>query len=296
MYIPHPHGTIDAHKKWENDMSDSENVKSTIDAVTALVKEIPIYQDLLQPSVREVGKGLHTVAKTVNIALSPLSGLVWGYDHISKFVTTKVAEKLRHTPIDNIVPPKLNVAGPALDALRYIGHEEALSDLYANLLATAMDKETAESSHPAFVEIIRQMTADEAKIMKLFLGRNAFPTITIRAEIEESSAGYDHTILINFLGDDAQCELPSMSPYYIDNLRRLGLVEILPVYGLHDSDGYSRLESGEETKKILINISEETEYEPRVIRGGVKISPLGNLFLDACVRLKAPPSETPASV
>lgn len=269
-------------------MSDSENIKSTIDAVTGLVKEIPIYQDLLQPSVREVGKGLHTVAKTVNIALTPLSVLVWGYDQISNFVTTKVAEKLRHTPVENIIPPKLNVGGPALDALRYIGHEETLSDLYANLLATAMDKDTADSSHPSFVEIIRQMTADEAKIMKLFLDRNAFPSITIRAEIKNSNAGYDHTILINFLGDDAHCELPNMSPYYIDNLRRLGLVEILPMYGLHDSDGYSRLENGKETQETLLIISAQTEYEPRIIRGGIKISPLGSLFLDACIRLKAP--------
>lgn len=277
-------------------MSDSGNVNSAIDAVTGLVKEIPIYQDLLQPSVREIGKGMHTVAKTVNIALSPLSGLVWGFEEISKFVTTKVAEKLRHTPVENIVPPKLNVGGPVLDALRYIGHEEALSDLYANLLATAMDKETAENSHPAFVEIIRQMTADEAKIMKLFLNRNAFPTITVRAEIKESGAGYDHTILVNFLGEDAQCELPNMSPYYIDNLRRLGLVDVLPMYGLHDSDGYSRLENSEETKQILLGISNETEYEPRINRGGVKISPLGSLFLDACIQLKAPPPESPPFV
>jgi hypothetical protein len=277
-------------------MSESGNVKSTIDAVTGLVKEIPVYQDLLQPSVREVGKGLHTVAKTVNIALSPLGALVWGYDQISKFVTIKVAEKLSHTPVENIIPPKLNVAGPALDALRYIGHDEALSDLYASLLATAMDKETAESSHPAFVEIIRQMTADEAKIMKLFLDRNAYPTITIRAEVKEGNAGFDHTILINFLGDDAQCELPDMSPYYLDNLRRLGLLEVLPVYGLHDSDGYSRLEDGEETQKIILSISEESEYKPRVIRGGVKISPLGSLFLDACIKLKKPLSESSPTV
>ncbi|MBD8826098.1 Abi-alpha family protein [Pseudomonas sp. CFBP 13602] len=222
----------------------------------------------------------------MNIALAPLSSLVWGYDKFSEFVTTKVAEKLKGTPVEKIMPPKLNVAGPALDALRYIGHEEALSDLYANLLATAMDKATAESSHPAFVEIIRQMTVDEAKIMKLFLDRNAFPIITVRAEVKESNAGYDQALLINFLGEDAQCELPSMSPYYIDNLRRLGLVEILPVYGLHDSDGYSRLESGKETQKILLGISETAQYEARIIRGGVKISPLGGLFLDACIKLK----------
>jgi len=68
------------------------------------------------------------------------------------------------TPPDQIVVPKPNVAGPALEALRYTWHEETLSDLYANLLAaSSMDKSTADGAHPAFVEIIRQLTPDEAK-------------------------------------------------------------------------------------------------------------------------------------
>ncbi|MCQ9616419.1 DUF4393 domain-containing protein [Paenalcaligenes niemegkensis] len=267
-------------------MSDSDNVKSAIDAVTGLVKEVPVYQDLLQPSIREIGKGLHTLTKAVSIALSPVSILVWGYEEISNFVTTKVAEKLKHTPIENIIPPRPNIGGPALEALRYIGHEVVLTDLYANLLATAMDKTTARNSHPSFVELIRQMTADEAKIMKLFLNRNAYPVVSVRAEIKGSSVGYDHTILINDLGDDANCELPDMSPYYLDNLRRLGLLDILAVYGLHDEIEYSKLEESEETKKTISDMSLNTEFEPRIIRGGVKISPLGSLFLEACVKLK----------
>ena len=55
------------------------NVKATIDAVTGLVKAIPIYQDAVQPAARQIGKSLETVSKTVNIALAPIKSLVWGY-------------------------------------------------------------------------------------------------------------------------------------------------------------------------------------------------------------------------
>ncbi|WP_368192497.1 hypothetical protein [Aeromonas sp. s8] len=67
-------------------MSEAEksegSVEGTINAVTGLAKAVPIYQDAIQPAAKEIGKALGTVAKTVNVALSPVSALVWGYEQI----------------------------------------------------------------------------------------------------------------------------------------------------------------------------------------------------------------------
>ena len=95
-------------------MSDEENntesnIDTTINAVTNLVKAVPIYQDAIQPAAKEVGKALATITKTVNVALAPVRGLVWGYEKIEDFVSTKVSEKLRNTPEKEIVTPKPNV-------------------------------------------------------------------------------------------------------------------------------------------------------------------------------------------
>jgi hypothetical protein len=64
------------------DENKDTNVKATIDAVTGLVTAIPIYQDTLQPSAKQIGKSLETITKTVNIALAPIKALVWGYDKL----------------------------------------------------------------------------------------------------------------------------------------------------------------------------------------------------------------------
>ena len=157
-------------------MSEEQQLKAgqvteIANAVAAVVKEVPVYQDAIQPAAQELGKALGTVAKLVNIALAPVSGLVWGYEQIREFTATKVAEKLKGVPEEEIITPKPNVAGPAIEALRYTGHEESLSEMYANLLATAMTKDKASLAHPAFVEIIRQLTPDEAKILALFNNR-----------------------------------------------------------------------------------------------------------------------------
>ncbi|AZF48249.1 MULTISPECIES: DUF4393 domain-containing protein [unclassified Pseudomonas] len=264
-------------------MSDSNNTKDVIDAVAGLTKEIPIYQDFLQPAVQELGKGLHTLSKTVSLALLPVSALVWGVDEIKDFVVTKVTQKLRNVPEEDVIAPRPNVGGPILEALRYTGHEDELSDMYANLLASAMDVSTANHSHPSFVESIKQMTSDEAKIMKLFLKRDAFPTLTIRAEFKESNSGYDHTLLVSDLGSLAICESPAMTPYFLDNLRRLGLVELLREHGLHDAAGYEVLEESNGVVQAISEISYEEEMKARIIRGAVKVSPLGRLFLQVCV-------------
>lgn len=268
-------------------MSDSNSTKNVIDAVAGLTKEIPIYQDLLQPAVQELGKGLHTLSKTVSLALLPVSALVWGVDEIKGFVIDKVTQKLRNVSAEDVIAPRPNVGGPILEALRYTGHDEALSDMYANLLASAMDISTATHSHPSFVELIKQMTSDEAKIMRLFLDRDAYPTLTLRAEFKEGTSGYDHTLLVNDLGSLASCEGPAMTPYLLDNLRRLGLVELVREHGLHDEVGYKVLEESEGVVRAISEICSEENMNSRTIRGAVKISPLGRLFLQVCVVSKA---------
>ena len=94
-------------------MSEDNKIRDVVDAVTGVAKAVPIYQDVVQPAALEIGKALKTVAKTVHVALAPVSALVWGYDQIKEFVSSKVAERLKNVPPENIITPKPNVAGPA---------------------------------------------------------------------------------------------------------------------------------------------------------------------------------------
>jgi hypothetical protein len=200
-------------------MADENQIRDVVDAVTGVAKAVPVYQDVVQPAAQEIGKALQTVAKTVHVVLAPVSALVWGYDQVREFVSTKVAERLKNVPPENLVTPKPNVAGPALEALRYTGHESSLSDLYANLLAAAMDKSTAQGAHPAFVEIIKQLTPDEAKLVSLFVSDIPLPLVSLRWEFkpnqEGKTGGKEVLMHYSHLGDQAGCEYPHMTPTYI---------------------------------------------------------------------------------
>lgn len=268
-------------------MPDESKIRDTAEAVKGIVEAVPIYQDAVQPAVKEIGTALQTVAKTIHIALAPVSALVWGYDQIKEFVSTRVAEKLKDVPPENIATPKPNVAGPVLESLRYTGHEETLRDMYANLLAASMDTRTAKGAHPAFVEIIRQLTPDEARLLRLFVIDRPFPLLDVRREYKTQTAtergGFD--ILANFstLGSEAGCEYPGMTPTYIDNLCRLGLTEIPAMFEYTAPGVYDLLEQHPDVAALKKAVESDPKWHLRLERRGLRITELGKQFRNICV-------------
>lgn len=265
-------------------MIDESKVKDVAAAVKGIVEAVPIYQDAIQPAAKEIGKALQTVVKSVHVALAPVSALVWGYEQIKDFVSTKVSEKLLHTPPEDIESPRPNVAGPALEALRYTGHESTLRELYANLLATSMDAETASLAHPGFVEIIKQMTPDEARLMKLFAEKRPFPVITLRSEFKETGKGGTDVLRhFSLLGYEAGCEHPQLTPGYLDNLCRLGIIQIPEFFRYTATGVYDPLENHPEVKKLMDRINAQEDHTSKIGRKGALVTQLGRQFITACV-------------
>ncbi|MBL5839181.1 DUF4393 domain-containing protein [Enterobacter asburiae] len=270
-------------------MADEESTNSKVadvaNAVAAVAKEVPIYQDALQPAAQEIGKALGTVAKLVNVALAPVSGLVWGYEQIREFTATKVAEKLKDVPPEKIVTPSPNVAGPAIEALRYTGHEESLSEMYASLLATAMNEDTIQKAHPAFVDIIKQLTPDEAKIVRGFTASQTInPLISIKASSPNKTIADGHQIVLrNFsqIGQREGCEHIHLVPAYLDNLVRMGLCEIPEGTAYSSDTWYSPLINHPE---ILSKIEEMRHFnrQTEIKKSVLTITDFGRQFALAC--------------
>ena len=272
-------------------MSEENKIRDVVDAITGVAKAVPVYQDVVQPAAQEIGKALQTVAKTVHIALAPVSALVWGYDQVKEFVSTKVADRLKNVPAENIVTPKPNIAGPALESLRYTGHESSLSDLYANLLAASMDKFTAHGAHPAFVEIIKQLTPDEAKLVGLFIQDVALPLLNVRWEYKdptpEKNGGKEVLVNFSLLGVITGCEFPQLTPTYIDNLCRLGLAEVPAMLEYTGKGVYDTLENAPEVQQQKIQIEQNPELKVRIERKALRVTEFGKQFARICVLRKS---------
>ncbi|NRQ41383.1 DUF4393 domain-containing protein [Rheinheimera sp. YQF-2] len=148
-------------------MTEKNIVEETAKALGLKDLAPEIYKDLLQPATREVGKALLTTAKTVSIALAPLDAVNWGYQQSKQWLSAKVTQKLANIPVSEIQPPPMNIAGPAALNLYFSYDQEALRNMYAQLIASSMKKSTSGNVHPAFVSIIQQLLPGEAILLEV---------------------------------------------------------------------------------------------------------------------------------
>jgi hypothetical protein len=179
----------------------------------------------------EMGKTALTVARLVNNALLPIAAVNFAFDKAKQYFTEKFADEMqarvKDIPADELAAPKASIAGQALQGLAYSHDEEELKSLYLGLLAKAMDKREVSSTHPAFVEIIRQLSAKEVDLLtKVLSFPSDLPIVEFRLKVEKGYRTLDRHILnLRTVGSNEPVVTPSVE-VFVENWRRLGLIEI----------------------------------------------------------------------
>lgn len=139
-----------------------------------------------------------------------------------------MAKKLAHVPDTDLTTPALSVAIPAIEGLRYSIDELQLKDMYLNLLATATDGRTSSRAHPAFAEIIKQLSPPEATMLLDVLRAEALPIAKLTRKVVEG-AGF-HPICAHLVGPSPEGSLDvqhdEMLAVWVDNWVRLGLITV----------------------------------------------------------------------
>lgn len=79
-----------------------------------------------------------------------------------------IAQKIVAIPEEDLKDPPLSIVGPALEASKYYIEEETLREMFARLIASSMDERHSDIAHPSFVEIIKQLSPDDAIFLKKF--------------------------------------------------------------------------------------------------------------------------------
>lgn len=267
---------------------DPELIKAGVEVGKKALSETTIYEDAFQPLAKQTGKALETVGKAVNMALSPLAATVWGYEKISYYLSQKLKQKLANVPAEDIQTPKANVAVPIIEGMRNVSEDENLQELYANLLANAMNKKYAHGVLPSFGEIVKNLTSDEAKLLFLLARPDQiFPVIQVRktnlADDKKTVEGwtifYNH---LSLLGKKANCEYPLQTPMYLENLIRLRLINISYTEYYTKADAYDEVLNDPFTKELQTQIESMPNKQCEFAQGYAELSVFGKKFCEAC--------------
>lgn len=201
------------------------------DEKEAALEVIPeAYSDLAKPVAKEVGKLIALPLRAVNAVLGSLYAKVHRAELIQQLVEDRLTQDFAERPDDLTLPPP-HVALPAMQALVYSAEETELREMYLRLISTSADATKSGVAHPAYVDIIRQLTKDEAKILSLY--GSTWEIDTWQVEVHRHVKPPDRAGWIDrsrvhkrltLLAKDTQLDFPEAVPKAIDNLLRQRLI------------------------------------------------------------------------
>jgi len=179
------------------------------------------------------------------------------------------------------VHPEIGV--PIMQILHYTTNDD-IAEMFINLLASASITSMAGSAHPAFVEIIKQMSPDEAKIVQYLKGKDFIPYLSLKANLAKPNKGFV-TPVENAMSicSDIDLMYPDNLKVYISNLLSLGIIQDAPSQYLMDDSLYDEIiqnsKLNEEKDKLEKNqLFESVSY----VKGYYNIADIIKFFINSC--------------
>lgn len=233
-------------------MADEEALAKALNSPTVRV----VYEDLLQPSMRVLGKSLAGVAKIT----APFGALF----HL---VGTKAEEFIQEVgkkvPKEKRAPANPQFVMVVLEEIRFREKGDPLREMFADLLARAIHEDHQVMAHPAFPSVLAQMSPDEAVMLVESVEIGPFSLIENR----------DPDVIINVpaeANDLFPIERLGHEDHALMYARRLTSLNLLEAVDLRD-----------------LPVQEWQTQGPRV-RHWFQCSDFGRLFAAACAPMEGP--------
>ena len=198
----------------------------------------------------------------------------------------EMGERIADIPEENLVTPIASVAVPALQGLSYTFEEPNLKDMFLGLLVTASDNRRANQAHPAFADIIKQLSAAEAQLLNVTLEANrSIPTVrvinqTVNQTVNWPDGSFDILIphLLNLAHPNGELAEAPLVPMWVDNWIRLRLVEVSYSEWVSAENSYNWVESRPEYRRL---IDDEGQGALGFMKGLLRPSSFGRQFFNA---------------
>lgn len=194
------------------------------------------------------------------------------------------------------IPPR--VAIPMLESAA-LEDDDTLQDVWAKLIANSTDPDFKSALHPGYIEIVKQMSPDEAIILDSFLKLQTYPMLFshhVSKTLENTGSSLANRMMWHLQRDEASyqkinemfiqhCGLLSLKKpadlqVYIDNLIRLRIVELGHDFSGEERDAHAfimrmRRRASSNTDNPAVAIPARDEF--------LRMTMFGQRFVMACI-------------
>lgn len=195
-------------------------------------------------------------------------------------------------PPEKATPPDYQTVGPALERAKYCADKNEIRSMFVKLIASTMNADLQQKAHPAFPEIISQMTPIDASNLLLYKAENQYPIVEYHFVYENTKYSIAQTnyFLANPKIDNYLVQASSLS-----NLSRLGLIRITYDEYSSNANDYAQFSETPYMKmckgKIGLPADNELPHSQNNLlttnvdfyKGLAIITPLGYDFIQCCL-------------
>jgi hypothetical protein len=234
-----------------------------LDNIKNIIPVDKVYEDALSPAMKQIGKSLESVAKTSRFLLAPIDYLAAQHDRWERYLK-KVSEKVKD---ENLIEGHPQIVIPTLEGLSLTYENTLLSELFINLLANSIDKTKQDLAHPAFPNIIKQLSHDEAVIL-YFLKKKTYK-LKRQSDLNAEGTLFIKTTTLEEAFPLNKLQYPNHIWLYNNHLNSLNLAG---TYKLHNPEYLYEEKPGSQRRQTGVI----EEYERR-------LDEFGYLFAQSCV-------------
>lgn len=236
-----------------------------------------LYKDLAKPVVAPVGETLGVVCSYLIGVEANKKRLEYLKKNAPVFISY-LGNKLSKGKTLN-GNPRLNISVPALEAMS-LTEDENVNEMFSELLAKEFTNEESRKVTPVFVDIVKNLTADEAKILNhisagvpihrkylpsdiqktwpsshLTSKRVPFVQIKLQKETERTYHILQHVYTPCF--DNISMKHPDNLYIYLSNLKRCGIIDAYTEGYLAGIDYDKLFEEQQKIKDMRKKLSDE---------------------------------------
>lgn len=233
---------------------------SWLDDVGKVIPIAELYRDIAQPTTREVGEALGNAAKVARFALAPIDYLAAQHQRWKRYLE-RVAEKV---PEERRIEAHPQLAGPVFAGLQYVEETGINAELFLNLLARAIDRDRVSEAHPAFAQLISQLSPDEALI--LFRLKKRSYVFRQHAVYHPDSNTFEPRTTTHNECPVNELVFPANFGLYMDHLHSLNLA------GIWQDGNQEVITEGTPSRQTGVNI-----------KSIITLASFGRMFAQACV-------------
>lgn len=259
-----------------------KNLQDEIVEKTAEVMKDDL-KEMTMPTAKSIGQNM-------GLLIDGIFGWVGTWGEIQKIKQNQYIKefkkdlktRLDDIESDKIIEPKVNIIGPALETAKYYYEESYYKEMFTKLIASNCNKDKFNDVHPAFIEIIKQLSPLDAKVLSMFKYNSTYPIAELKAINNDNTITPFRHILCDFKNKREEFDINEdfKLSATIDNLIRLGIIiknkSIIELK--YDYNNFK--------KNILYKAfdeSKENDSRIEIIKYRIELTEMGRKFFNICI-------------